>query len=168
VSTMLEAELLAHLDAQINSARRLLQLVLAQGASIRERDSEAVLARLADIQSEMGRRGALELERTGLLQRAGTALGVPATTVTLERLCALVTPGAAKLAMERSAELRGLLSEIAREHGINRALMRQELTFLSHLTRLLGGEPEAGYRPPGANGPAPGAPPIHRALDLQA
>jgi hypothetical protein len=165
---MLEAELLAHLDAQINSARRLLQLVLAQGASIRERDSEAVLARLADIQSEMGRRGALELERTGLLQRAGHALGVPATTVTLERLCALVTPGAARLAMERSAELRGLLSEIAREHGINRALMRQELSFLSHLTRLLGGDPEPGYRPPGASGPAAGAPPIYRALDLQA
>jgi FlgN protein len=164
---MLEAELLAHLDAQIGSARRLLQLVLAQGAAIRERDSEAVLARLADIQSEMGRRGSLEMERTGLLQRAGQALGVPATTVTLERLCALVTPGAARLAVERSAELRGLLSEIAREHGINRALMRQELTFLSHLTRLLGGDPEPGYRPPGAVG-AGGAPPVHRALDLQA
>jgi hypothetical protein len=167
MSSMLEAELLAHLDAQINSARRLLQLVLAQGAAIRERDSEAVLARLADIQSEMGRRGSLEVERTGLLQRAGQALGVPATTVTLERLCALVSPGAAQMAMQRSAELRGLLSEIAREHGINRALMRQELSFLSHLTRLLGGDPEPGYRPPGASGPA-GAPPVHRALDLQA
>ena len=164
---MLEAELLAHLDAQINSARRLLQLVLAQGAAIRERDSEAVLARLADIQSEMGRRGSLEVERTGLLQRAGQALAVPATTVTLERLCALVSPGAAQMAMQRSAELRGLLSEIAREHGINRALMRQEMTFLSHLTRLLGGDPEPGYRPPGASGTA-GAPPVHRALDLQA
>jgi FlgN protein len=168
---MLEAELLAHLDAQINSARRLLQLVLAQGASIRERDSEAVLARLADIQSEMGRRGALELERTGLLQRAGTALGVPATTVTLERLCALVTPGAAQAARDRSAQLRGLLAEIAREHGINRALMRQELAFLSHLTRLIGNEAEAGYRPDGT-GPqsaaAPAAPASHRVLDLQA
>ena len=168
MSTMLEAELLAHLDAQINSARRLLQLVLAQGTAIRERDSDAVLARLADIQSEMGRRGSLEMERTALLQRAGQALGVPATAVTLERLCALVTAGAAQLAMERSAELRGLLSEIAREHGINRALMRQELTFLSHLTRLLGGDPEPGYRPPGASAPAAGAPPVHRALDLQA
>jgi hypothetical protein len=167
MSTMLEAELLAHLDAQINSGRRLLRLVLAQGAAIRERDSEAVLARLADIQSEMGRRGALETERTGLLQRAGQALGVPATTVTLERLCALVSPGAAQMAMQRSAELRGLLSEIAREHGINRALMRQEMSFLSHLTRLLGGDPEPGYSRPGASGAA-GAPPVHRALDLQA
>jgi hypothetical protein len=168
VSTMLEAELLVHLDQQISSARHLLKLVLAQGAAIRERDSDAVLARLADIQSEMVRRGTLETERAQLLQRAGTALGVPATAVTLERLCALVTPGAAQSAVERSAQLRGLLGEIAREHGINRALMRQELTFLSHLTRLLGGEPEAGYRPPGASGTAPGAPPIHRALDLQA
>ena len=42
-----------------------------------------------------------------------------------------------------------MLAEIAREHGINRALMRQELAFLSHLTRLIGREPEPGYRPPG-------------------
>jgi hypothetical protein len=41
-----------------------------------------------------------------------------------------------------SAELRGLLAEIAREHGINRALMRQELAFLDHLVRLVG-EPAA-------------------------
>jgi hypothetical protein len=72
--------------------------------------------------------------------------------------------------MERSAELRGLLSEIAREHGINRALMRQELAFLSHLTRLLGQEPEAGYARPGAGQTtsAPTAPAVYRALDLQA
>ena len=72
--------------------------------------------------------------------------------------------------MERSAELRGLLSEIAREHGINRALMRQELTFLSHLTRLIGQEPEAGYARPGASTHRirPPAPSVYRALDLQA
>ena len=170
-ATVLEAELLVHLDSQINSARHLLKLVLAQGAAIRERDTDAVLARLADIQSEMVRRGSLEQERASLLQRAGAALGIAPTTVTLERLCALVTPGAAKAAMERSAELRGLLSEIAREHGINRALMRQELTFLSHLTRLIGQEPEAGYARPGANtstASAPTAPSVYRALDLQA
>jgi hypothetical protein len=166
VSTVLEAELLAHLDMQINSARKLLKLVLAQGAAIRERDTDAVLARLADIQSEMVRRGALEQKRVALLQRAGAALGVPATTVTLERLCALVTPEAAAAARERSAELRGLLAEIAREHGINRALMRQELAFLSHLTRLIGQEPGAGYRPP--NTAAASAPPVHRSLDLHA
>jgi hypothetical protein len=170
MSTVLEAELLVHLDSQINSARHLLRLVLAQGAAIRERDTDAVLARLSEIQAEMVRRGALEQERATLLQRAGSALGIAPTTVTLERLCALVTPGAAKAAMERSSELRGLLSEIAREHGINRALMRQELTFLSHLTRLISQEPEAGYARPGANtnASAPSAPAVHRALDLQA
>jgi len=167
VSTVLEAELLVHLDAQINSARQLLKLVLAQGSAIRERDTEAVIARLADIQSEMVRRGALEQERTGLLQRAGAALGMPATSVTLERLCSLITQSAATSAMQRSAELRGLLGEIAREHGINRALMRQELTFLSHLTRLIGQEPEPGYSPPNGARSAP-APSAYRALDLQA
>jgi hypothetical protein len=166
---MLEAELLAHLDVQIASARRLLELVLAQGAAIRARDVESVLARLADIQAEMARRGGLETDRANLLQRAGAALGTPAAHVTLERLCALVTPGAADAARARSAQLRGLLAEIAREHGINRALMRQELAFLSHLTRLIGAEPEAGYRPAGAPPQPPAADNARlRALDLQA
>jgi hypothetical protein len=170
MSTMLEAELLAHLDAQIASGRRLLGLILEQGKAIRARDVDGVLARLADVQTEMGRRGTLEQDRAALLQRAGAALGVPATQVTLERLCALVTPAAAATARERSGELRGLLAEIAREHGINRALMRQELAFLAHLTRLVGQETEPGYgRPAGGTGaPAASAPPIHRALDLQA
>jgi hypothetical protein len=165
MSTMLEAELLAHLDAQIASGRRLLGLILEQGKSIRARDVDGVLARLTDIQTEMGRRGGLEQDRAGLLQRAGASLGVSAAEVTLERLCALVTPGAAELARTRSAELRGLLAEIAREHGINRALMRQELAFLSHLTRLLGGDAEPGYKPTGDTGTAPSS---HHVLDLQA
>ena len=168
MSTALEAELLVHLDTQIASARRLLALVLEQGKAIRARDVDAVLARLADVQTEMGRRGALEQDRAGLLQRAGAALGVAPTEVTLERLCVRVSAEAVQAARERSAELRGLLAEIAREHGINRALMRQELTFLSHLTRLLGGEPEAGYRPPGANPASTPSSPPYRALDLQA
>jgi hypothetical protein len=171
VSSVLEAELLVHLDTQMASARKLLALVLEQGKAIRARDVDVVLARLADVQTEMGRRGGLEHDRAGLLQRAGLALGVPAAQVTFEGLCALVSPAAAGKARERSAELRGLLAEIAREHGINRALMRQELAFLAHLTRLVGHEPESGYgRPAGANGSAPaaGSAPLYRVLDLQA
>ncbi len=176
MNPMLEVELLAHLDGQIGSAQRLLKLVLAQGESIRARDVDAVLARLADIQTEMGRRARLEQERVRVLQGAAALLGLPAQQVTLKRLCALITPEGARAARERSAQLRGLLGEIAREHGINRALMRQELAFLSHLSRLVGGEPQPGYQPTGA-GPAhagQGArsaaaqPPLHRTLDLQA
>ena len=168
MSTMLEAELLAHLDAQLASARRLLALVLEQGGAIRSRDVDAVLAKLAGIQTEMGRRGGLEQERAGVLQRAGAALGVPATEVTLERLCLLVTPGAAEMARQRSGELRGLLAEIAREHGINRALMRQELAFLSHLTRLVGNEAEGGYTPTGSTGGGRVSQSSHHVLDLRA
>jgi hypothetical protein len=168
---VIEAELLAHLDTQIASARRLLGLVLAQGAAIRAHEVEAVLARLSDIQTEMGRRTALEQARMRLLMAAGQALRVPPAQVTLEGLCALVTAPGAEAARARSAELRGLLAEIAREHGINRALMRQELTFLSHLVRLVGGEAEGGYAPPAGapqSAAAPAAAPIHRVLDLQA
>jgi hypothetical protein len=172
VNPMLEAELLAHLDGQIASAQRLLRLVLAQGEAIRARDVDGVLGKLAEIQTEMGRRARLEEERVRVLQGAASLLGVPAHQVTLERLCLLISPEGARAARERSAELRGLLGEIAREHGINRALMRQELAFLSHLTRLVGNEPEGGYQPGGA-APARGSqrgtpPPLHRALALQA
>ena len=165
----LELNLLAHLDAQITSARRLLELILRQGACVRAQDAEGVLMGMHEIQTEMGHRAALERSRTALLQQAGGALGRPAHEVTLEHLCTLVSPGAAQLAQERSAELRGLLAEIAREHGINRALMRQELAFLSHLTRMMGGEPEGAYSPPaGANRGRPARTATYNVLDLQA
>jgi hypothetical protein len=171
INPMLEAELLSHLDHQIRSAQLLLRLVLEQGAAIRARDVDRVLGKLSEIQTEMGNRGRLELERARLLQSAGVLLGVAAPHVTLERLCALVTTEAARSARERSAELRGLLGEIAREHGINRALMRQELAFLSHLVRLIGNDPEAGYQPGGSTtpgGPAGASLSLHQSLDLKA
>ena len=169
MSTMLEAELLAHLDAQLASARRLLDLVLRQGQAIRRQDVESVVARIAEIQGEMERRGGLEGDRTRLLEQAGRALGLPGHAVTLDALGSLMGPAEAQGVRERSAELRGLLGEIQREHGTNRSLMRQELSFLDHLTRLLGGGADTGYRPPSEAGPAtPPAPSVPRTLDLQA
>jgi hypothetical protein len=168
----LTGEVLAHLDAQLASARHLLDLMLQQGRAIRARDVDAVIARLSAIQAEVERRTHLEAARTDLLTRAGQILGVPAGAVTLKQMAALMPPAEAELALGRSAELTGLLAEVAREHGINRALMRQELTFLSHLTRLVGGEPEGAYRPPAARAAAPAGAPraagAHRLLDLQA
>jgi hypothetical protein len=177
VDTTLGPALIGHLDAQLSSARRLLDLVLRQGQAIRAQDVENVLARLSEIQGEMDRRGRLESDRARLLEQAGAALGTPAHAVTLDGLTSLLGPTDGRGAWERSAELRGLLAEIAREHGINRALMRQELSFLDHLTRLMGGGAAAdtGYRPPSevAAGHAPMATPAPQAralrtLDLQA
>jgi transposase-like protein len=133
-----------HLDVQIESGRRLLDLVLRQGAAIRERDVEAVLARLADIKAEMAARELLEEERGGLIEQAALRLGTSPAGVTLAALTGLAPPEQAQRLEECSAELRGLLAEIAREHGINRSLMRQELAFLDHLIRLTGETPEAG------------------------
>jgi hypothetical protein len=159
-----ERDVLAHLTAQIESARRLLGSILGQGAAIRERDGESVLARLADIKTEMDLRGRLESERSDLLVRAGSQLGVPAPAVTLEAMTRLMTPKVGELARERSAELRGLLDEVTREHGINRALMRQELAFLDHLVRLLAKEPDTGYHPNAPTTPAAS----HHVLNLRA
>lgn len=131
-----------HLELQIDSAQRLLDLVLRQGAAIRERDVEAVLARLADVQVEMAAREGLERERGELIERAAARLELAPGEVTLAALGRLAAAAEEERLLARSAELRGLLAEVAREHGINRALMRQELTFLDHLIRLSGEAPE--------------------------
>ena len=168
--TPIGTEVIAHLDAQIVSARRLLESILRQGAAVRERQVDGVLASMTEIQAEMGARARLENERAVLLSRAGQALGLAPQGVTLEAIAQLMAPAEADLARARSAELRGLLAEIARVHGINRALMRQEMAFLDHLTRLIGQEPQVGYRPPASGGARPPrtAPARHRVLDLQA
>jgi hypothetical protein len=175
--TALGTELLRHLDAQIASARKLLDSVLRQGAAIRARDVEGVLGRLAEMQGEMERRGVLERDRVRILTAAGHGLGIPAHAVTLDAMTQLLNTHEAQAAKGRSAELRGLLAEVQREHTVNRALMRQELAFLSHLTRQLGIEGEdVGYRPPSEPGATmratldPAAQPLRlrRALDLEA
>ena len=159
----LSTGVLAHLELQLASARRLLASILAQGAAIRARDVEAVLARLSEVKSEMSLRSTLEEERTNLLVRAGIALGIPAPQVTLDAMTMLMPANEAARARQRSSELRGLLAEIAREHGINRALMRQEMAFLDHLVRLIGQEPDSGYGPGGGEQPT-----THRVVDAQA
>ena len=164
-------EVLAHLDHQLHSARRLLASVLRQGAAIRARKVEAVVACMAEVKSEMDLRGRLENERSALLAAAAVRLGTDPSGVTLEALVTLMSAPDADAARTRSAELRGLLGEIAREHGVNRALMRQELAFLDHLARMIGQEPRSGYRPGGVTDPpGPGAAERtgHRVFDLQA
>ena len=68
--------MLAHLDAQMHSARSLLAVVLEQGAAIRERDVHAVVRLSGMLRGEMGRRQLLEEERARLLERSGARLGV--------------------------------------------------------------------------------------------
>lgn len=161
------SSVVGHLDAQLASAQRLLELVLKQGAAVRERDPDGVVACLAEIQGEMERRGRLESDRTRLLQHAAVHANVPAHEVDIDLLASMVEPAEAEAARDRSAQLRGLLAEIAREHLVNRALMRQELAFLDHLTRLISSDELPGYSPVASN--ATGRPAtVHRVLDLQA
>ena len=125
--------LVDHLERQLASAQRLLQTVIAQRDAIRAQDVEGVLARLAEVQQEMGRRMQLERERDVLLDQASTALRRPASDLTLEMILVLVPAGDAVRARTLSAELRGTLSETARIHSQNRVLIRQELAFLSSI-----------------------------------
>ena len=147
--------LIDHLERQLSSAQRLLQIVIAQRDAIRAQDVEAVLARLAEVQQEMGRRMQLERERDTMLDQASNALRRPAADLTLEMILVLLPAGDAIRARDLSAQLRGMLSETARIHGQNRVLIRQELSFLDHLMRVLSGTPEGAYSAAGGASPRP-------------
>jgi hypothetical protein len=148
---LLAAEVLDHLDAQIESARSLLEVVLEQGAAIRTRDVHAVVRLAGILRGEMGRRQLLEEERARLLARSGERLGVPPEAVTLALLGGLADGATAERASARSAELKGLLHELQREHVCNRALMQIELGFLDHLMGMLALDGVNGYDPRGSS-----------------
>ncbi len=167
-STQLGQAVLRHLAEQIASANRLLEAVLRQGAATRRQDVDTVLACLTEVQGEMERRGRLEEERTALLVGAAGQLARQPHEVTLDALAGLMAPAEGQVARERSAELRGLLAEIQREHHVNRALMRQELAFLDHLVRTFTADEQPGYRPPAQQGAPQVSTQRHHALDLRA
>jgi len=165
---LLAGDVLAHLDAQLVAAQRLLSVVLEQGAAIRRRDVQNVVRLAGMLQVEMQRRQMLEDERMRLLSRAGQKLSMAGEQVTLTMLEALMDPGSAAETRQRTAELRGMLAEIQREHTVNRALMTQELAFLDHLLRLAGGA--GGYDAAGDHAtPGVGGSARHRRVfDLEA
>lgn len=138
VDTVLTRDVLAHLATQMDSARRMLAIVLEQAGAIRQRAVPQVVRLASSLQTEMHRREVIEAERLELLERAGAQLGVSPGDVSIAMLANLMDDDSAQLARSRTAELRGMLLEIQREHTTNRALMQQELAFLDHLLRLAG------------------------------
>jgi hypothetical protein len=137
--------LLGHLDAQIESTRGLLRILLAQTDAIRRQDVEGVLARLGELQQELAQRERLERDRDDIVRRAGAQLGLAPEDVELDDLLLLAQPAEAEEVRWKSGELKGLLVELARVHGQNRLLVRQELAFLDHLMRALSQTPQGGY-----------------------
>ena len=138
VDAVLTRDVLSHLASQLESARRMLAIVLEQAAAIRERAVPQVVQLATSLQTEMHRREVIEAERLQLLERAGVHLGVSPADVSISMLANLMDEESAAVARDRTAELRGMLLEIQREHTTNRALMQQELAFLDHLLRLAG------------------------------
>ena len=147
---VLTRDVAAHLAAQLDSARRMLAIVLEQAAAIRRREIPQVVRLASSLQAEMHRREVIEVERIALLERAGVHLGVSAGDVSISMLSELMDEESAEIARNRTAELRGMLHEIQREHTTNRALMQQELAFLDHLLRLAG--TAGGYDSSGEQG----------------
>lgn len=164
----LAADLLAHLEVQLVSARRLLSIVLEQGGAIRARAVHKVVELAGLMQAELERRTPIDSERAGLLARAGGRLGIEPSEVTLVRLCAILDGETAHALRERSAALRDLLREIRREHETNRGLMAQQLAFLDHLLALADVDHTLGYGAAGRTRKASTKlTTSHRVLDLE-
>lgn len=164
---VLTNEVMAHLEMQLVAARRLLGVVLEQGAAIRNRDVRSVVHLTGMLQAELERRRLLENERMLLLARAGVRLGANPASITVAMLETVMDPDSAQLAAARSAELRGLLEEVQREHYVNRALMSQELAFLDHLLKLAGLGGDESYNAGGDRlATTPADVTGHRVLDL--
>lgn len=138
VDELLTRDVLVHLSAQLDSARRMLAIVLEQATAIRQREVPQIVQLASSLQTEMHRREVIEVERASLLERASVKLGVSSSDVNIKLLTELMDQESAGVALNRTAELRGMLEEIQREHTTNRALMQQELAFLDHLLRLAG------------------------------
>jgi hypothetical protein len=165
---MFPNEVIAHLELQLRSARRLLEVVLAQGKAIRRRDVQGVVREAGMLQVEMHRRRAIEDERSCLLERAAARLRIAKGAVTLQRIAALMSGAEARVAFDRSAELQGLLGEVQREHTVNRALMSQELAFLDHLLGLVNRDGSGAYGMAASRPRAAASLPGRRVLDMQA
>jgi FlgN protein len=167
----LSVAVLTHLDAQITSVQGLLEIVLQQGAAIRSRDVHAVVKLAGLLYAELTRREEIECERALLLERAAAELGIEPGQVTVTRLVTLMDASTGRRVAERSAQLRGLLEELRREHGQNRAIMQIELSFLDHLMQSLAldggthGYDTRGSVGQGSHASQPGT--LH-VLDLQA
>lgn len=169
VDPLLTNDVIAHLDAQIASAARLLEIVMKQHAAIGERDIDGVVHEVSAFQAEFQRRTRIEDERARLLARAGAALGLSPAEVTVTRMTMLMDSHHAQVAQTRSGELQRLLSELTRQHALNQSLMRQELAFLDHLLNVVEPNAALGYEPGGTVHSMPVAKlPGHHSLDLHA
>jgi len=169
VDPLLANDLIAHLDGQIASAARLLEIVMAQEAAIHARDVDGVVRQVAAFQAELERRTRLEADRNRLLSRTAVALRLAPGEVTVSRMAKLMAPAEARLATTRSAELQSLLAELSTRHATNQALIRQELAFLDHLLGMIEPTPTLSYQQRGTATVMPtAAAPSHRAFDLHA
>ena len=117
----------------------------AQTEAIKTQNVQVLLARLGDVQAELTVRKRLELERDRLINAAAVRLQVPADQIDLEAMLLGSPPEQAARARGLSTHLRAVLAEVQRVHGANRVLIRQELTFVDHLLRVVSGIPQAGY-----------------------
>lgn len=139
---LLTVDVLEHLGGQLESARRLLSIVLQQATAIRLGSIPEVVRLAGVLQAEMHRRSLIEVERGGLLEHAARTLGVKPTEVSLAMLEQVVDDQWRAVTRGRADELRGLLAEVQREHDGDRLLIQHELA----LHRSRGRPEEAGYQ----------------------
>lgn len=140
--------LASHLDAQLQSAERMLGIIERQERAIADRDPAQIMACAADLNGELARRQGLEADRARLLADAGRRLGVQPEQVTLDAIVAGAPADDADAIRQRSHDLGAKLVELERRYEANRTLVRQELAFVDQMIDALGAGTDAGgYTP---------------------
>ncbi len=142
---LLTGDVLAHLEVQLVSARRLLQIILKQGEAIRERNVQSVVALTGMLQAEMQRRTLLEDERSRLLDRAGARLGIAPGAVTLTLLTRSMPEPPPRTHSSAAGSCAGCSPSCSASTRSTGRSCSQELAFLDHLLRLADGRVDAGY-----------------------
>lgn len=139
-----------HLQRQILSVRRMIEILDHQREVILRHEVAAVVAAAIDLQGEIARRMSLEQERASLLTAAASRLGCAPAEVGLKHLLVGLDDERADLLRSWSEELRGLISELSIRNIYNRDLIQQELGFVEFMLEAIGETaPLPGY---GAHG----------------
>jgi hypothetical protein len=144
--SLLCLEQLAREEAHLEAALAALQDVRA---ALLSKDHAALGVAL--VRHDATARAAAELtaHRDAFRQQAGAALGVPAESVTLDRLAERL-PGAAEPIAAARARLRQQAAEVERLNASNASLLYYCLDFLQRFFERLTGRPRDGrYGPAG-------------------
>ena len=145
--------LVNHMQQQVDSLRRMEQILDQQETAVRAGDTEAVLSTVSLIRDELMKRVELEQSRELIIEQWAKDLGCSTDEVTVSRLAASDSSRAPML-QSLSDQLHELAITVQAKQEYCRALLRSELQFVSHLVDAMYPGRNSGTYKPGSQVPS--------------